>query len=491
MRNIVILGAGPCGLSAAWELSRNGYRVTVIEKEPQVGGLCRTISYKGFRFDLGGHRFISRSQELIRKIQQLMPDELLLKERKSATRFKGRTYPYPLSAKDILTKLPLSISLRSLSDYLKVSLKQRFNPLPEVTFQDWALNRFGRSLYELFFRSYTEKFWGISADELSAEWAAQRIPVFGLRKEKCQTYARYFYYPKQGIGQIFEYIAKEVISRQGIIHLNASSSEIIIEAQRVKAVAFLQNSRKPQGSGLASDSQSHKRYIDCDYLISTIPLPELVSQVMALAKWKAKPLPCRLNGSNDGQLKAQADNLRFRSVRFLNLLIDEPQISSNTWTYVPEKRYLFTRIQEPKLRSPFNAPPGKTSLILEIPCNFQDALWNAPDEQIYQRAVSDLSLLGIELKDKVMDYFSTRVEYGYPVYALGYANHKQNLLQELSGYKNLISAGRQGLFRYLFMDQAMEMGGRLAEQIIKDAPAQGYIDNLSQERELIEGKAVV
>ena len=462
MRNIVILGAGPCGLSAAWEFARNGYRVTVIEKEPQVGGLCRTISYKGFRFDLGGHRFISRSHELIRKIQQLMPDELLLKERKSATRFKGRTYPYPLSAKDILTKLPLSISLRSLSDYLKVSLKQRFNPLPEVTFQDWALNRFGRSLYELFFRSYTEKFWGISADELSAEWAAQRIPVFGLRKEKCQTYARYFYYPKQGIGQIFEYIAKEVISHKGIIHLNASSSEVIIEDKTVKAVAFGQDSRK--------------RYIDCDYLVSTIPLPELVSQV---------------NDKSDGQLKAQADSLRFRSVRFLNLLIDYPQISSNTWTYVPEKRYLFTRIQEPKLRSPFNAPPGKTSLILEIPCNFQDALWNAPDEEIYQRVLLDLSLLGIELKDKVMDYFSTRAKYGYPVYALGYASHKQSLLHELGGYKNFTTAGRQGLFRYLFMDQAMQMGGRLAEQIIKDAPAQAYIDTLGQERELIEGKAVV
>lgn len=461
MRNIVILGAGPCGLSAAWELARNGYPVTVIEKEPQVGGLCRTISYKGFRFDLGGHRFISRSHELIRKIQQLMPDELLLKERKSATWFKGRTYPYPLSAKDVLTKLPVSISLCSLSDYLKVSLRQKFDSLPEVTFQDWALHRFGRSLYELFFRSYTEKFWGISANELSCEWAAQRIPLLSLRKEKYGAYARYFYYPKQGIGQIFEYIAKEVISHKGIIHLNASSSEVLIEGKTVKAVAFLKD--------------NHKRYIDCDYLISTIALPELVSQV---------------NGANDGKLKAEADNLSFRSVRFLNILIDQPQISSNTWTYVPEKRYLFTRIQEPKLRSPFNAPPEKTSLILEIPCNFQDAIWNAPDEEIYQRVVFDLSLLGIEIKAKVMDYFSTRARYGYPLYALGYEIHKQNLLQWLSGYKNIISAGRQGLFRYLFMDQAMQMGGHLAGQIIKEVPAQDYIDTFGRERELIEAKAV-
>jgi len=178
-------------------------------------------------------------------------------------------------------------------------------------------------------------------------------------------------------------------------------------------------------------------------------------------------------------------------VRFLNLLIDRPQISNNTWVYIPEEKYLFTRIQEPKLRSPFNAPPGKTSLILEIPCNFQDPVWNAPDEEIYQRVINDLALLGIEIKDKVMDYFSTRAKYGYPVYSLDYARHKQDLLQYLLGYKNLSTAGRQGSFRYLFMGQAMEQGMHLAGQIIRGAPAQAYIDNIGQERELIEGKAVV
>ena len=467
----MILGAGPCGLGAAWELARNGYSVTVIEKEAAVGGLCRTVSYKDFRFDLGGHRFISRNLSLIQKIQQLMPDELLVKERRSAIRFKGRTYRYPLSAKDILTKLPLAVSLRSLTDYLQASLKQGLRNLPELSFQDWAINRFGRSLYELFFRSYTEKFWGISAKELSADWAVQRIPVLnfgdiiqeliGMRKGH-EAYARQFYYPREGIGQIFAYIAKEIIRHKGTIHLNADAGEIFMEGQRVKAVAFLQ--------------ESCKRYIDCDYLISTIPLPQLVSQVI---------------DNNNGQLRLPLNKLRFRSVRFLNLLIDQPQISSNTWIYVPQERYLFTRIQEPKLRSPFNAPAGKTSLILEIPCNFQDNIWNAPDEEIYQRAINDLSLLGIEIKDKVMDYFSTRAEYGYPIYSLDYARHKQDFLQYLLNYKNLSTAGRQGLFRYLFMDQAMEQGMYLAERIIRGVPEQACVDNIGRERELIEKEAVV
>ena len=153
MKNIVVLGAGPCGLSAAWEFSKKGYNVVVIEKESQVGGLCRTVEHKGFRFDLGGHRFISGNPGLIRKIATLMQAELLCATRKSAIRLRGKTFSYPLSAKEILTNINISISSRSIVDFLSIAIFKRFKKQTELSFEDWVLNRFGRTLYELFFQT--------------------------------------------------------------------------------------------------------------------------------------------------------------------------------------------------------------------------------------------------------------------------------------------------------------------------------------------------
>ena len=472
----MVLGGGPSGLSAAWELSNSGFNVTIIEKESQVGGLCRTITYQDlrsqqdFRFDFGGHRFISRNKNLIQSIFDLMGDELLCLERKSAIRLQGKTYRYPLSFRDIATKMSPGLSLRAMADYLKITLSPHVNRQAETSFEAWVLQRFGQTLYEIFFQGYTKKVWGIPPDALSADWAVQRIPVLTFRdiireltggtKRKHEAYAKQFYYPKKGIGQIFELIARETSQNGATMHLNAKACGISVENHVVKGVSFVKG--------------DHQQTIDCDYLISTIPLPELASMVAPEIRFKGA------NGSG----------LRFRSVRFLNILVDQPMISENTWTYVPEEKYLMTRIQEPKLRSPHNAPPGKTSLMLEIPCDYGDATWCADEKTLFKRAFKDLSALGIHIGPHVMDYFSSYAKHGYPVYHLGYRKEVSALLQQIAPCKNLITTGRQGLFRYIFMDQAMLMGRHAARQIIAGKLDEAHRVEIGLEKELLEGKVV-
>lgn len=475
-KEIVILGGGPSGLSAAWALSKQGFNVTIIEKEAQVGGLCRTISYRDtrrqedYRFDLGGHRFISRNKNLIQSIFDLMGEELLCLNRKSAIRLQGQSYRYPLSFSDIVTKMNPGLSLRAIADYLKITLSPGINRRSGTSFEAWVLQRFGRTLYEIFFRDYTEKVWGLRPDGLSADWAVQRIPVLNFRdilrelaggtKRKHEAYAKQFYYPKRGIGQIFEWIAEETLKNGAVIHLNAKATALSIENHVIKGLSFIKG--------------NHLESIDCDYLISTIPLPELAAMV-----------------APDSPSKSLTHSkLRFRSVRFLNMLIDQPMISENTWTYVPESKYMMTRIQEPKLRSPFNAPAGKTSLMLEIPCNYRDATWCVDEKTLFKRVIKDLSDLDIHVGPHVMDYFSTYARHGYPVYHLGYREAVSGLLQQIEPCRNLITTGRQGLFRYIFMDQAMLMGRHAAQRIIAGKLDEGQREEIGLEKELFEEKAV-
>lgn len=470
MNNIVILGAGPCGLSAAWELSSHGYKVTVIEKEPYVGGLCHTVEHKGFRFDLGGHRFISPNTELIRRIEKLLEGDLLTAERKSIVLLSGKSYRYPLSFKDILVNMNPFVFMRGLADYATISLFASLKHKNEASFEDWTINRFGRTFYEKFFKTYTQKMWGIPAKDLSSDWADQRIPtkkiidlIHGLktkRKMHHDDYARKFYYPKNGIGQIFTCMAEEIKRNGGIIHLNSKATGVDTENNGVNGVTF--------------QKEDLSRSVECDYLISTIPLPELTTAIE----------------TNIPDAQHITAPLRFRGVRFMNILVNKEKISDNTWMYVPENDYIMTRIQEPKRRSPFNAPDKKTSIMLEIPCNLNDTVWNMPDEDMFQRSISDLARLGIDIKDKAMDYFSTKTEHGYPVYRLGYKRHLKYLLQRVNRYENLMTIGRQGRFRYIFMDQAMQMGISAARNIVTDNHNMSFAENIGMEKELTEAKAM-
>lgn len=488
--NTVILGGGACGLMAAWELARAGHRVTVIERETRPGGLCGTVEDDGFHFDFGGHRVISQNRALVERLERLMGDEFLHRVRSSVLVYRGRRYRYPLDGRELLGSFPLSEALTIWKSYAFEAFRRRLQPRPDETFEDWVVHRFGRELYDRFFGPYTEKLWGLPPTEISSDWAAQRISLlnlsdvllrlFGLRHGGSRSYARRYLYPKHGIGQLFSRMADEIAAHGGEIRYGSTVTGLVSEPadfgseRRVRAVRV--RSMTPDGP----DGETEE--LPAGQVISTLNLSSLVTM---LAQSEALP------GSSHAALRA-ASQLRFRAVRFLNIKLDRPEFSPHTWMYVSEPRYLMTRIQEPRHRSPYAAPPGKTSLMLEIPCQVGDRVFCAPTAEIYERCLRDLESLGFrDLARDSLGCFSTFVEEGYPIYQRGYQAERQRALDYVARFTNLTSCGRQGSFRYVFMDTALEMGMLAAERALEGRGATQEIAGLRSERGLIESRSVL
>ena len=474
-RRFVVLGGGACGMTAAYTLARAGADVTVLEREPRIGGLCGTHERDGFRFDLGGHRFISRSPAMHELVRELLGDSLLLRRRSSVVLHGGERYRYPLELDEILRKVTPRRAARIVGSYVGERVAQSVRRAPDCSFEDWVTHRFGRELYDDFFGPYTEKLWGLSPTQISADWASQRISLLslsdvmlrlaGLRRGGARTYARRYLYPRLGIGEIFERMAARMEEAGGRVVTGARVTGVDRRGDRVRAVRYTHDGREHE---LAADG-----------VLSTIALPTLTRM---------------LGGRGlDGSVARSADRLRFRAIRLCNILLDLPEVSPHTWMYVSEPRYLMARIQEPRQRSPFAAPPGKTSLMLEIPCHVGDATWSASDDEIYARCMDDLERLGFpHVRAATLGHFSTYVEEGYPIYHLDYAHDRDRLLAFVGATKNVISCGRQGAFRYIFMDTAMEMGIAAAAALLRGSDGAGArpIAELRSERGLVESQAL-
>ena len=494
--HIVILGGGACGMMAAWELCARGARVTVLERERRPGGLCGTISDGDYHFDLGGHRVISQNRELVARLEALLGDEFLRRVRSSVILNGGEQFRYPLQAAELLRKVPLAEAAAVWASYCREALLRRVRPEADASFEDWVVHRFGRVLYDRFFGPYTHKLWGIPPTEISSDWAAQRISLLdlsdvllrllGLRKGGARTYAKHYLYPRRGIGQLFTRMAEEITALGGEIRYGCAVTGLRTEAatpgsaqRRVRAVRF-RTIEPDQPAWEAAAASGPAEEIAADQVISTLALPSLVAMLSAQPTVLTTPA-----------LRA-ADRLRFRGVRFLNLKLDRPRFSPHTWMYVSEPHYLATRIQEPAHRSPYAAPPGKTSIMLEIPCQVGDAVWTMPDGALYERCLTDLTALGFpELRRDTLGYFCSYVEEGYPIYHRSYLTDRQVALDYLGGFANLTSCGRQGSFRYVFMDTAMEMGLLAAERALQGRSGTAEVAGLRSERGLIETRSVI
>lgn len=449
--DVAILGAGAAGLSAAWLLAEAGKNVCVVERDRQVGGLSKSVRREGFTFDLGGHRVLTREERVLERLKALLGDELLVRSRKSQIRFRRNYYAYPLSGHDLVLKLPPWTSAHCFAGYVASRLKGLVRSPRDDSLEAWIVNRFGRALYELYFGPYSEKLWGRSPSEISSDWAVQRISLLDLtdvilrllhlRKGTPKTYAAEFYYPSHGIGTIWEKVADVVTDAGGQVLLNTSATRI--ETGEAGALAVV------------AERDGTAMRIEADTLVSTIPLPALVA---ALDPAQAQPV-----------LDA-ALGLEFRSVRFLNVMLDLPQVSDNTWIYASDQDTLFFRIQEPRNWSPHNAPEGSTSLILEIACDAGDETWRASDDEILVRCMEDLKRMGFDVADAVLGHFSTRAEHAYPIYDLQYTDKLRTLRPALDAIPDLICCGRQGLFRYNNMDHSMHMGFLAAEVALGRQP---------------------
>ncbi len=449
---VAILGGGACGTTAAWHLARAGVEVTVVEREPRVGGLCGTEERDGFRFDFGGHRFISKSRALEGLVQGLVGEDLLLRTRSSAVLHGGRRYRYPLELDDVVRNAGFVDGSRALLSYGRQRLTRA---RADVSFEDWVVQRFGRRLYDAFFGPYTHKLWGIPPTQISADWAAQRISLpslgdvalrlAGLRAGGARTYARRYWYPRLGIGQIFERMAAVAESHGARFRLGARVTGV--ERGRDG------NVRAVQLVGPRGDEE-----LRCDAVISTLSLPLFARMLGGAA------LP--------SDVARAASHLRFRAIRLMHFLLDRPEFSPHTWLYVSEPRYRIARIQEPRRRSPDMAPPGKTSLMLELPCDVGDEMWRASDDDVAARCLEELRALGFgDVERDLLGYYSSFVEEGYPIYHLDYRKERARVLAWAAETPNAVSVGRQGAFRYVFMDTAMEMGVAAAERVLGRAGA--------------------
>jgi protoporphyrinogen oxidase len=469
---VAVLGGGPCGLCAAWDLAAAGVEVVVLERDVQLGGLCQTNGRQGYRFDLGGHRFISRDQSLVERVQKLMGDELLVSERKSAIRFMNRSFKYPLDARDFVLKMSPFLSGHCLASYVLSRVRSRLKPQEERTLEEWLVNRYGWKLYSIFFGPYSTKLWGLTPDKISSDWASQRISLLNLsevilrllrlKKGTPRTYAIKYFYPKKGIGDIFRVLGAEVERLGGKIVMGAEVRKVNLKGGRACSVEYSVGGRTET--------------LECDYVISTLLLPDLVGMM--------SPKPPQ-------DVIDSAGRLRFRSLRFMHIMLDGiSDLSPYTWQYIQDGRFMATRLQEPKRRSPYSAPEGKTSAMLEIPCSFGDAVWGMDDRLLYEKSVAELKELGYDLKDKTVGYFTTRALHSYPVYTLDYRENRDRLLNHLKGVGGLVSCGRQGLFDYIFMDDAMLMGFQAAA-ISGGSGSVGALYDRAMVKDLLEVKSVV
>lgn len=459
-RHVVVIGAGPAGLTAAHELVQARVAVTILEKRKDLGGLGGTTTFEGragtYRFDFGGHRFITHNADLLRLVADLVGDDLLTAERQSVIRFGGRIYDYPLSLANLLRNAPASLLAGAALDLAGLAAGRRA-PSDE-SFAAWIESRFGKTLYRTFFEGYTAKLWGIDPRQLSADWAEQRISLVDIREvarrllpgagQGPRTYARAYRYPRHGFGMIFERLAARIVRNGATIRTGIDVTGLSSKGGRVTAV------------------ETREGPIRCDAVISSVPLPEMM----------------RMTGG--------ASALRFRGLRFFNMPMAMENVSPWTWQYLSDPDMLATRLQEPRRRSPEMAPAGMTSLMLEIPCNPGDDLWTMDDAALFPRACADLARLGIDAGKATGEYFSARAPYAYPVMDLDYRAERQKAIGHLSRYDNLVQCGRQGTFRYVFTDAAMETGQMAARGLIAGEDVRARIYEHRNERTVIETESI-
>jgi protoporphyrinogen oxidase len=440
----IVVGGGPAGLTAAYELTKKGFRPRIIEKAHLVGGLARTESYKGFRFDMGGHRFFSKSREVNDLWQEILGSEFLKRPRLSRIYYRRKFFYYPLRPLNALWQLGLLESVLIVLSYLYAQL---FPYRPENTFEQWVTNRFGKRLFKTFFKSYTEKVWGISCSELKAAWAAQRIKDLSLKSllasmfvkpgTSIKTLIDEFNYPRLGPGMMWRAVAERIEQAGGSVLLNSEVIAIHRDGNRI--------------TGIDVDCNGKRESLSAAHFISSMPLTEFIR--------KLDPPPRQ-------EILAAARQLRYRDFLTVCLVVKQAQLFLDNWIYVHDSSVRVGRIQNFKNWSPDMVPvPGMTSLGLEYFCNEGDDLWSMSDADLIELGKQELEHIGLVQAADVTEGCVFRVPKSYPVYDGDYADHLQTLREYIDGLANFQTIGRNGLHRYNNQDHAMLTGILAARNI--------------------------
>jgi protoporphyrinogen oxidase len=449
--SVAIIGAGPAGLTAAYALSKARAQVTVLEADPElVGGISRTVEYKspaadgkGFRFDIGGHRFFSKSREVEDLWTELLGDDMLVRPRSSRILYGGKFYAYPLRAGEALKNLGIVEAVRCVASYVRARLFPVANP---KSFEDWVSNQFGRRLFSIFFKTYTEKVWGMSCREISADWAAQRIKGLSLstaiwnalfsprepkdRSRQIKTLIGSFRYPRLGPGMMWEAAARKTAEQGGKVRLGCRVTGLEkLPADRGWRVNF-------------TDSTGRRQAVEAEHVISSAPLRELV---------------CGLSPAPPAEVLAAAGALKYRDFLTVALIVRPSLSFDDNWIYIHEPGVKVGRVQNFRSWSPELVPdPALACYGLEYFCFEGDGLWSMPDADLVALAGRELVQLGLAREGDVLDGHVVRQPKAYPVYDDDYARHVATIRRGLGqGYAGLHLVGRNGMHKYNNQDHAM------------------------------------
>jgi len=433
---VVIIGAGPAGLAAGYEFVRRGICPVILERGGIVGGISRTESYKDFNFDIGGHRFLTGDDEINQLWEEMLGADFLTVNRLSRIYYQGKFFNYPLRPANALLNLGPVESLLVLSSYCRA----RLAPRPEEnSFEEWIVNRFGERLYRTFFKTYTEKVWGIPCKEIRADWAAQRIKglsllvavsnaLFGGQQAKSLT--EQFSYPRLGPGMMWQRFMERITAGGGEVMLHCEVSAIHHDKGRITAIEYgnIGTTRELRGT----------------HYISSMPISRLVQLF--------KPRP-------PVEVLQSAGQLAYRAFIIVILIVDRQTLFPDQWLYVHSPTVQVGRIQNFKNWSSSMVPDqSKTSIGMEYFCNENDRTWKMSDHELVDMATREMAAMGFAPASEAIDSYVVRQSHAYPVYDATYKQNLQTIRSYLDNFNNLQTIGRSGMHRYNNMDHSMQTG---------------------------------
>lgn len=471
--DVAIIGAGPAGLTAAYLLSKKGYSVTVIEKDPvYVGGISRTVEYEGFRFDIGGHRFFSKSKEVVDLWNEILPDDFIQRPRMSRIYYEGKFYSYPLRAFEALWNLGVWRSTLCMASYAKAKVFPNKNV---KSFEDWTVNQFGWKLYSIFFKTYTEKVWGMPCDEMSADWAAQRIKglslwgavVDGLKRSlglnkkpndgmATKTLLETFRYPRLGPGMMWDAARDFVRSKGNDVMMGHSLKQLAQDADGNWRVS--------------ASTQTGETVINAKHVISSAPMRELASRI--------HPLPSSL---------PEAQDLNYRDFLTVALMVKSEDLFPDNWIYIHDDRVQVGRVQNFRSWSPEMVPDASIACVgLEYFCFENDGLWSSSDDNLIELAKKEMAILGLCKPEDVVGGAVVRQEKAYPVYDDSYEMNVAAMRDDLeTRFPTLHMVGRNGMHRYNNQDHAM-MTAMLTVENIETGSRKWNVWNVNEDAEYHE-----
>jgi protoporphyrinogen oxidase len=434
---VVIAGAGPGGLTAAYLLTKRGEHPLVLEADDVVGGISRTVERDGWRFDLGGHRFFTKVDEVETLWHEILPEgDFMLRPRMSRIYYKGKFLDYPLRALNVLRNLSLWEGFMIGLSYLWSRVHP---PKDEANYENWLVKRFGWRLYRTFFKTYTEKVWGVPVSDMPADWAAQRVKNLDLRKAVVNailpkrgqtditTLIEEFQYPKYGPGMMWEVCAEKVKAAGGTVEMEARLTRINVERGRAVSVTYTQG-----GS---------EHTVPASHVISTMPMRELVNTIT--------PAP-------PPEVVAAADDLHYRDYLTVALVVPEARSFPDNWIYIHATDVEVGRIQNYGSWSPYLVKDGRTCLGLEYFVFEGDDMWNKPDAELIALGTKELISLGLAADGDVERGYVVRVPKAYPYYDFSYKENVETIRKWIdTEASNIHPVGRNGMHKYNNQDHSM------------------------------------